>query len=98
MPNRRTTIYLDDFDRQALGLLQNRYGLSSFSAVIRFTLRTLASQLQHGQVSQEVPPPDFPPNGSESLPHSPAPVTPALPLSSTTTPALASTTLHKAKR
>jgi hypothetical protein len=73
MANKRTTIYLDDQDRQALSLLQDRYGLSTLSDVIRFTLRSMAAEPpQHGEVLQELPLPDFRPNDSESLPHSPA--------------------------
>jgi hypothetical protein len=73
MASKRTTIYLDDQDRQALSLLQDRYGLSTLSDVIRFALRSMAAEPpQHGIVLQEPSLPDFRPNGSESLPHSPA--------------------------
>src|SRR5262245_6093453 len=89
MPNRRTTIYLDDLDRQALSLVQARYGLS-FSAVIRFALRTLANQLQHDQVSPEPPRADVHRNGSWALHPFATLVTPAVPLSSTVALASAS--------
>jgi len=77
MANKRTTIYLDDQDRQALSLLQDRYGLSTLSDVIRFTLRSMAAEPpQRSKVSQEPSLLDVCPNGSESLPHSPALVEP----------------------
>src|SRR5262245_13498221 len=53
MPSKRTTIYLADRDRQALRLLQARYGMASPSDVIRFALRTLAGQPERDQTAQE---------------------------------------------
>jgi len=88
MPSKRTTIYLDDRDRQALRLLQDRYGMASLSDVIRFALRTLAAE--HGRVSQKPVRPDFGLTGSESLRHSPVLAEPnSLSVTSTAAPASA---------
>jgi hypothetical protein len=44
MTTKRTTIYLDDRDCQALSTLQAQYGLATRSDAIRFAVRAMAAQ------------------------------------------------------
>ena len=41
---KRTTIYLDDSDRQAIAAIKQTYGITSDSDAIRLPLRLLAKQ------------------------------------------------------
>ncbi len=40
----RTSIYLDEQDRQAIQVIKERYGITSESDVIRFALRLIARE------------------------------------------------------
>jgi Arc/MetJ-type ribon-helix-helix transcriptional regulator len=40
----RTSIYLDEQDRQAIQVIKERYGITSDSDVIRFALRLVARE------------------------------------------------------
>jgi len=40
----RTSIYLDEQDRQAIATIKERYGITSDSDVIRFALRLVARE------------------------------------------------------
>jgi len=51
----RTTIYLDDQDRQAIKRIGHYYGISSDSDVIRFVVRKVAREVEQyisGEESQ----------------------------------------------
>ncbi len=51
----RTTIYLDDQDRQAIKRIGHYYGISSDSDVIRFVVRKVAREVERyisGEESQ----------------------------------------------
>jgi Arc/MetJ-type ribon-helix-helix transcriptional regulator len=41
---KRTNIYLDEQDRQAIAVIKERYGITSDSDVIRFALRLVARE------------------------------------------------------
>ena len=67
MNTKRTTIYLDEKDRQALTTLQARYGMATLSDVIRFALRTLAAQPEREGSFQETPFQGLPLNNEAQL-------------------------------
>lgn len=45
---KKTTIYLDESDYEALALIQDHYGTKSESAALRLAVRLLADQLKKG--------------------------------------------------
>lgn len=49
----RTSIYLDEQDRQAIQVIKERYGITSDSDVIRFALRLVAREEGKPYVSGE---------------------------------------------
>ncbi len=57
---KKTTVYLDESDYEALALIQEHYGTKSESAALRLALRLLADQLKKGGTSR-VPRPPRPP-------------------------------------
>src|SRR5262245_53912559 len=67
MTTKRTTIYLDEKDRQALTTLQARYGMATLSDVIRFALRTLAAQPEREGSFPETPSQGLPRNNEVQL-------------------------------
>jgi Arc/MetJ family transcription regulator len=48
---KKTTVYLDESDYEALALIQEHYGTKSESAALRLALRMLADQLKKGEAS-----------------------------------------------
>jgi hypothetical protein len=77
MTAKRTTIYLDERDRQALATLQACYGMATQSDVIRFALRALATLAERAVLPQEVSYQGLLANGEQPRRH--VPLTPTIP-------------------